>query len=330
VPLQRGDQLGGVGTPPVTPPTTRPRPVIPDPGAYTPLWIAPDGTTLQLNPDFAEGAERFTIKRGVAGLGHAPVDLVTTPALGGGVSVDFVRRREHTILWPLRLRGSTHMEFLTEWRRVADLFVQTGELGPGLFRIRRPDGSEREAVAWYAGGFEQEPDEGAWLTLTPVVKLLVPSGLWRSVEQVEFSATQETTADYLAPYPSIGSGAVIGAASLRNDGIAAAWPTWEIRGPMTQLTAQNLTRGQSFVLTTALSAGQVIHLTTRPLTVTGPAGQNLKGSLNLLAGGKPWRLDPRTVSDVQFTVAGAVAESAPGANDGTRIVLRYYRHHGMS
>jgi hypothetical protein len=329
VPLQRGEQLGGVVTPPTSPPTTRPRPVIPDPGAYTPVWIAPDGTTLQLNPDFAEGAERFTVKRGVAGLGVAPVDVITTPALGGGVSVDFVRRREHTILWPLRIRGATHMEFLTEWRRCADLFAQTSERGPGRFRIRRPDGTEREAVCWYAGGLEQEPDEGAWLTLTPVVKLLVPSGLWRSTTQTEFSATQESTADYLAPYPSIGSGTVIGAATLRNNGIAPAWPEWEIRGPMTQLTATNNTRGQSFVLTHTLAAGEVATLRTRPLEVTGPAGQNLKGSLNLLAGGKPWRIDPGQ-SSVQFTVAGAVAESEPDAGDGTRIVLRYYDHFRMS
>lgn len=328
MPLQRGDQPGGVVTPPTIP--TRPRPVIPEPGVYTPVWIAPDGTQLQLNPDFPDGAERFTVKRGVAGLGHAPVDLVTTSALGGGVSVDFVRRREHTILWPLRIRGATHMEFLTEWRRVADLFVMTNTDGPGLFRITRPDGTRREAVAWYAGGLEQEPDEGAWLTLTPVVKLLVPEGLWRSVTQTEFSQTQEAAADYLAPYPSIGSGTVIGAASLRNDGIADAWPSWEIHGPMTQLTATNITRGQSFVLTTTLAAGQVATITSRPLTVTGPAGQNLKGSLNILAGGKPWRLGPRALSSVQFTVAGAAAETSPGAGDGTRIVLRYYTKYGMS
>jgi hypothetical protein len=332
VPLQRGDQLGGVIiTPPGGDGGPVVRPVITDPGAYTPTWIAPNGTTLQLNPETTTtGAERFTIRRGVAGLGHAPVDVVTTAALGGGVTVDFVRRNAQTILWPLRIRAATHMEFLTELRRCADLFVQTTDLGPGLFRIRRPDGSEREAVAWYAGGLEQEPDEGAWLTLTPVVKLLVPSGLWRTPTQTEFSATQETSADYLAPYPSIGSGAVIGVSKLRNDGIADAFPEWEIRGPMTQLTATNTTRGQSFVLTYTLAAGQTIRLSSRPLTVTGPAGQNLKSSLNLLAGGKPWRLSRRMVNDVQFTVAGATAETTPGADNGTRIVLRYYQHHGMS
>lgn len=327
MPLQRGDHPGGVVvTPP--PPT---RPVIPDPGAYTPVWYAPDGTMLQLNPDTttSSGAERFTVRRGVAGLGIAPVDLVTTAALGGGVSVDFARRREQTILWPLRIRGATHMEFVNEWRRVAGLFEQTGRLGPGLFRITRPDGSQREAVCWYAGGLEQDPDEGAWLTLTPTVKLLVADGLWRSVNQTEFSQTQETAADYLAPYPSIGSGSVIGAASLRNDGVAPAWPTWELHGPMTQLTATNITRGQAFVLTTTLAAGQVATIASRPLTATGPAGQNLKGSLNLLAGGKPWRLDPG-LSSVQFTVAGAAAETAPGAGNGTRIVLRYYTKYGMS
>lgn len=330
MPLQQGDQPGGTGA--EVDEGVTPRPTVVDPGVYTPMWIAPDParTVLQLNPDFPDGAERFTIKRGVAGLGHAPVDLVTTPSLSGGVVVDFVRRREHTILWPLRIRAKTHMEFLTELRRVSDLFTMTEQYGPGLFRIRRPDGSEREAVAWYAGGLEQEPDEGAWLTLTPVVRLLVPAGVWRSVTETEFTATQEAAADYLEPYPSIGSGAVIGAAQMRNDGVTDAWPEWEIRGPMTQLTAENITRGQSFVLTTTLDAGESVILRSRPLEVTGPAGENLKSSLNLLAGGKPWRLDPRTVSDVEFTVSGAAAETAPDADDGTKLFLRYYQNFGMS
>lgn len=328
MPLVRGTTPGGIITPPGTPP--RPRPVIIDPGAYTPVWIAPDGTVLQLNPDFAEGAQRFTVRTGVAGLGVAPVDLVTAPAPGGGVAVDFSRRREQTILWPLRIRGQTHLEFLAEWRRVAGLFTQTARLGPGRLRITRPDGTRREAVAWYAGGFEQEPDEGAWLTATPVVKLLAAEGLWQSVDPTVFSAAQEAAGDYLSPYPSIGSAAVIGAATLRNDGVAEAWPTWTIRGPMTQLVAVNVTRGQSFTLTTTLAAGQTATIATRPLEVRGPAGQNLKGSLNLLAGGKPWRLDPLTVSNVSFTVAGAVAESFAGADDGTKITVQFYAKHEMS
>lgn len=327
MPLVRGNQPGGT-TPPGEP--TTPRPVIPDPGVYTPVWIAPDGTTLQLNPNFSDSVERFTIRRGVAGLGVAPVDLVTAQAPGGGVAVDFVRREPQTILWPLRIRAQTHMEFLAEWRRCAGLFTQTGRLGAGKLRITRPDGSRREAIAWYAGGFEQEPDEGAWLTVTPVVKLLVPSGLWRSVDPTVYEATQEGASDYLTPYPSIGSGTVLGSASLLNAGVADAWPTWTIRGPMTQLVATNVTRGQAFTLTTTLTVGQTATIQSRPLTVTGPAGQNLKSSLNLLAGGKPWRLDPLVSSAVTFTVSGAASETAPGADNGTKITLSFYDEHEMS
>ena len=331
MPLVRGTHPGGTPPPVGTPTTPVPtRVVIPEPGVYTPVWIAPDETVLQLNPDFASGAERFTVKRGLSGLGVAPVELITAPAPAGGVAVDFTRRQPQTILWPLRIRGATHMEFLTEWRRVAGLFTQTSRLGPGKLRITRPDGSRREAIAWYSGGFEQEPDEGAWLQLTPVVKLLVPSGLWRAVDPTLFEATQQDDGDYLEPYPSIGTGSVIGTATLRNDGVAEAWPTWRIRGPMTQLVAVNVTRGQSFTLTTTLDEGEEVTIVSRPLTVTGPAGENLKGALNLLAGGKPWRLDPKKVSDVSFTVTGAVAESEPDADDGTNIFIEFYDEYEMS
>ncbi len=328
MPLVRGDQPGG--TTPQTTSTVSARFVVPDPGVYTPVYIAPDTTELELNPDLSGSVQRFTVKRGVAGLGVAPVELVTVAAPGGGVAVDGTRRQPQTVLWPLRIRADTHLEFITEWRRVAGLFTQTARSGPGRLRITRPDGSRREALVWYSGGLEQEPDEGAWLTITPVVKLLAASGLWRAVDPTRYEATQESSGDYLAPYPSIGSGTVIGAVKMRNRGQAAAWPTWTIRGPMTQLVATNTTRGQSFTLTTTLDVGETATITSRPLTVTGPAGENLKGSLNLLAGGKPWRLDPLAVSDVTFTVTGAAAETAPDADDGTKIVVEFYDEYEMS
>lgn len=297
-------------------------PSLPEVGEYEPWWVAPDGTVLPLNPP---GADFFTLKS-VAGLGATPVDVRTEAAADGGVTVESIRNKERTIAWPLRIRGDTHMEFLARWRDAVELFTQTKRLdAPGQLVIRRPDGTQRTAVCWYSGGLDQEPEEGAWKQVTPVVSLLVPDGYWQAVDPVTRTWSQETPPDFLSPtFPAVSSGAVIGAATLRNDGVQDSWPTWTIRGPMTSLTATNVTRGETFVLTYALAAGQTLTMTTRPIQVRGPGGVQAINALNLLAGGKPWRVGAKSVTDIQFTAAGSAPPTTPGGSDGTSITASFY------
>lgn len=299
--------------------------VIAPAGTYQPQWIAPDGTVLDLNPEsITGGAERFSLKT-VGGLGAVPVELITSPSILGGVTSDFDRDKERTINWPLRIRADTHLEFLAEWRRCVKLFTMTKRLGPGRLRIQRPDGTEREILAKYASGMEGAPDEGAWLRETPVVQLLCPDPYWRDVDPVHFQQFQEAGGDYLSPYPSIGSGKIIGASNWVNAGDADTWPLWTVRGPMTSMTATNVTRGQSFTVTYTLAVGQSLTISSQPIQIRGPAGQNLISSLNLLAGGKPWRIDADSTTQVTFSVAGAAAETSPGADNGTKIEADFYQ-----
>jgi hypothetical protein len=318
MPLPRGSQAGGGQTPGT--PTTPGRVVIPEIGEYTPTWHAPDGTVLELNP---AGSKFFSLKS-VAGLGAVPLDIVTQPAADGGVTVELERPLSRTIVWPIRIRGDTHTEFVARWREVTDLFTQTKRLGPGRLRITRPDGSAREIIAHYSKGLEQDPEDGAWTQVTAPVSLLCPDGYWLNTEPVARQWAQETQPDFLDPFPTISSGQVIGAASLRNNGVADAWPSWSIRGPMTSLTATNVTRGETFVLTYALAAGEVLTMGTRPIEVRGPGGVQAIGALNLLAGGIPWRVDAKSTTDIQFTAAGAEPPSTPGGTDGTSISATFY------
>ncbi len=320
MPLSRGTEVGG------TPGTGDGDggtgvPVVPTIGEYTPEWHAPDGTVLALNPP---GSDFFSLKS-VAGLGAVPLEQTTEPAADGGVTVENERPLERMIVWPLRIRGDTHLEFLERWRTVVDLFTQTRRLGPGRLRIIRPDGSAREIIAKYSKGLEQDPEDGAWTMATPPVSLLCPDGYWQAIDPVSRTWSQETQPDFLTPtFPTISSGAVIGAASLRNNGVADAWPTWTIRGPLTSLTATNVTRGETFILTYTLTAGQTLTMSTRPIEVRGPAGVQAIAALNLLAGGIPWRVDAKSVTDIQFTAAGAAAPTVPGGADGTQITASFY------
>lgn len=295
-------------------------PVIPDIGSYLPIWIAPDGSRLNLNP----GRSDFMSLRSVSGLGAAPVDLITTPSADGGVIVEFVRPKERTVLWPLRLRADTHLDFLTLWYDVVERFTQTRRLNkPGQLLLRRPNGQERVIPAWYASGLEQDAEEGAWTELSPVINLLCPSPFWLDNSTTSRIWSQEAGVDYLNPYPSFGSGQVIGAATVYNDGVKEAWPTWTVTGPLTSLTAVNQTRNETFTLTYTLARGETLTMTTRPIRVLGKAGERATNSLNLLTGGIPWRIDAKTTTMIQFTAVGSAVESVAGLGDGTSIRMDY-------
>lgn len=319
MPLVRGNTPGLPTLPDDGQPGRQP-PIIPEIGVFSPSWIAPDGTRLALNP---EGSGFMSLKS-VSGLGAAPVDIVSTPSADGGTIVEFVRPKERSVIWPLRMRADTHLEFLALWRQTVELFTQCRRLNlPGTLRLRRPDGTERQIPAWYSSGFEQDPEDGAWTEVTSNVNLYCPSPFWVDSAPVTKEWLQEVAVDYLNPYPSFGSGQVIGAATILNDGVTDAWPTWTIRGPMTSLVALNVTRNETFTITYTLLRNETLTMTTRPVQVRGKTGEQAVSALNLLAGGIPWRLNAASTTSITFTAAGAAAESVAGANDGTSIQMSF-------
>lgn len=302
------------GSPPRVPP------VIPAIGVYLPIWEAPDGGRLNLNP----GRSDFMTLRSVSGLGAVPVDPITTPSADGGVIVEYVRPKERTILWPLRWRADTHLDFLDMSYDVVERFTQCRRLNkPGKLILRRTNGQERMIPAFYASGLEQDAEEGFWTEQTSVINLLCPSPFWIDTTRVSREWLQEAGVDYLNPYPSFGSGEVIGAATIENPGVEPTWPTWTIRGPLTSLVALNSTRNETFTLTYALARGETLTMTTRPIRVRGKLGEPAQNALNLLSGGVPWRLDAKTTTDIVFTANGSAVESTDGAGDGTSVAMSF-------
>jgi hypothetical protein len=315
---------GLIPVPPVVEPVPV-RTVVPAPGIYRAVWIAPDGTELDLNPSPGDGlgGGLFSLKAN-AGLGAVPVQHITTDNPAGGVIVEATRPQERTILWPVRMRASTHLGLLDLWRYVTRLFTQTRDLGPGRLRLTRPDGSAREILAYYSSGLEGEPEDGTWLQVTGVINLLAPDPFWTATTQVVQEYKEAIRPTYLDPYMTVSSGRVFGASSVPNTGDRAVWPTWTIRGPMTALVATNVTRDEFFTVTHTLAAGELLTITGRPIEVRGPAGENLVAALGLTTGGgKPWRLDPRTVTDVTFFLTGSAPDTTATSNDGTRVRLSY-------
>lgn len=306
MPIQKG---AGTVTPPPPPPPEKT--VVPPLGIWVPTWLAPDGTVLDLN---AADAKNWWTLDSVTGLGIAPVSIVSDDDPAGGVIVRAVQPRPRNITWPIRMMGVDHMAFLANWRHVAGKLAQTRRLGPGRLRIARPDGTAREIFAYYQTGFDGEPGQVWWYD-TDAVSLFCPDPFWQAVDPITYERESSAPVDFLDPYPSVSSGQVIGEPTMMlNPGDAEAWPTWVITGPMDSITASNNTLGMSFTLTFELDPGEQIRMTTRPLDVVGPAGENLAGALDW-PDADPWYLDPG-LNEVEFVVAGA--------DPDTRVVLSFH------
>lgn len=306
--------------PPPTLATAAPGPVIftnPPVGTMRATWIDPTGVEWDLSSP--NGEIGWFTRPGVAGWGAAPVTIVTDPLARGGVSVRHQRDEPSRLTWPVHIWGDTHMEWLTRYRQLMRAFTLTKRRGAGIMRVARPDGSAREIPCLYEDGFGGEPNENHDFA-NPVLTLFCPDGFWRDVvpQTVRRSYAAAPT-PYLAPYPTVSSGQVLGATTIDNDGDIEVWPSWQLTGPATQLVATNVTTGKSFTLTHNLLAGEIITIIRTPTRtlVRGPGDVNLIGKLNFPSA-VLWSLLPGP-NDIDFQVSG----SGPG----TDILLSYYRRY---
>jgi hypothetical protein len=273
---------------------------------YPPGW----SVGLPLDP----GGGRIITLDAVSGLGLAPRSITSDPDPIGGSRVRHIQRQARRIIWPQRFRSDTLMGLKSQWRQYGDAYALTDELGPGILRITYPDGSVREIEAYYESGFDGEPGQGHTYD-TAVTVLYCPDPLFRDPTPVVLTRSYVASPSvYLNPYRTFGTGQVLDESTLTNPGTVDAWPTWVLTGPATELTATNLTTGESFTVTYTLSAGQTITITTRPSEIIGPAGQNLINSMDWPSS-KLWRLQ-RGANDVDLAVLGA--------GSGTSVTATFY------
>lgn len=266
-------------------------------------WVDPTGVEWMLDVP----SQGWVTPRGRAGLGAAPVGMVTDPHPRGGARVRHIQPQPRTITLPVDVWGQSPLEFTQRWRDLMRAFTMTRRLGPGIFRKMLPDGEVREIRAYYDGGFDGQPGRGH-VSDTAVVSLFCEDPFWSGTAVVSAPYTNGAAVSYLNPYLTVSPSSVLGATTATNPGDVEAWPQWQITGPASAVTATNNTTGQSFTLTGALTAGQTATITTDPPTVRGPAGENWTGNLNW-PGAVLWALEPG-VNDVTFSVTGATAATS--------------------
>lgn len=307
----------GAGT--VVTPTIPPRSTPADIGTIRATWHAPDGSEWLLTPPPGQDYQWLTLT-GIAGWGAPPVSLPADSHPRGGVRIRHRRVEARTLTWPIHVWGTDHMDFWQRREAITNAFAQTTDLGPGVLRVARPDGSARQISGTYIDGAEGTAGED-WLHANLIIQLLCEDPWWRDVQPTtDFREHTTGSAAFLNPFMTVASSQVLGETVIHNSGNVVAWPVWTITGPATEIVATNHTTGESWTLTPDFGDGDSIGgntatITTDPPTVRGPEGETWTGRLNW-PGARLWGIQPGA-NEVTFEVSGSEA--------GTRIEWSYYR-----
>lgn len=273
----------------------------------TATWIDPAGVEWPLT-DISPDLGYFT-RPEVSGWNARPYELVTDPRSTGGEQIRFIRANPARITWPLHIWADTHTDFVARYRAIRAAFMSTLWTGqPGVLRITRPDGTAREIDCYCEDGWQGEAGEN-WMWANPVLTLFAPEGTWRDTAIISVPRAYTPGADFFNPYPTVSSAQVLGRVPVTNLGELIAWPSWNITGPASVVTATNYTTNQSWVLTYTLTAGQTAVINTKPRpSARGPVGENLVGAFNWPSASL-WPLMPG-INDIEFNVAGAASGTA--------------------
>lgn len=187
--------------------------------------------------------------------------------------------------------------------------------GDGRLRATRHDGTERELTCRYVSSLqitEQKAFDAAWQALC--VFRAVDPYWYDSTESTFLFAPAGSPGTFFPFFPLVlGASEASTSATVANDGHVASWPIWEIVGPG-NVTATNVSTGESWDLDYSIDAGDVVTVDTRPgvKSVTSVADGNLFANLT----GTLWQLGVGD-NDVSLTMSGATADS--------RVLLRWAR-----
>lgn len=272
-------------------------------------WVGPNGTTINLTDLAGAG---YLIENGTDGelFGAAASDIVADAAQEGStVRGTYTPPRIGTMA--VYVEGATEQQFRDRWRTLVSAFTSTKRSGPGWLRVTWPDGTAREIAALFDDGLK---NSGAVRSQLSSVTLYCPDPYWRDTVPVPLSRMQSTSADFLAPYPSVSPSNTLGDTILTNPGDTDAYINWLISGPASSVIATRNDTGDSWTLDIAgktshgpLAVGEQATVWTDPPQVRGPTGEVWTAALNWPQA-ELWALPPGDTS-VTFQIIGAAVGS---------------------
>lgn len=287
--------------------------VVEDVGSITATWTDPTGVDWDLSNSGVDSPGWFTLP-GPSGWNATTYEIVTDPLTRGGESVRFIRSKPGRLVWPLYIYGDTHLAYVDNLRRIKRAITMTVHRRvPATLTVTRPDSTARSIQCYYESGFEGENGE-SWLWSKDTVTLFCPDGYWQDISEQSVTYSYVAGSDFLNPFPQVSAGLALGEAQINNVGDVDAWPTWELTGPFTAVSATNIDTGYQWTLNYPLLAGETATVTTAQPSIRGPIGQNLTPALDW-PDAYLWWLAPG-VNNIVLNVTGA--------DVGTSVRLAYY------
>lgn len=220
-----------------------------------------DNSTYVLNPDFI-------------GFGIPPAEVRIEASAGDGGVYRHSKRGVRQIDMSVTIIGTDRDDVQTKLRRLSRLLQDTS--GPTLVRAEYSDGESLSLEAHYVGGAESQWGSSAGLIWNRwALSFQCPTPYWESGTTEEFTVTTGNTGRGLLPELTklkVTSSQVFGVITVDNQGDVPAYPTWYLRGPLSDITITNGT--QSFSFDESIVAGETITINTETGEVTDDGGAN--------------------------------------------------------
>ncbi|MEU6635704.1 phage distal tail protein [Streptomyces rochei] len=290
--------------------TTPTGPKVRDVRATTVTWTSSSGRITSLS-DFNDPQSGAFVMPGVAGTGLPDYSYFTdqSPAFDGSV-VRGARAGQRQITIPLHLWGPDRPTCMARYHRlVQDLNPLSG---PGTLAFSEADGSTRRISAFYSDGFtgQEDDDKTGRHWMTAILVFIAPSPYFLGEDKTVSFQVGGASDTFLPILPwKVKDSQVLGSVKVINLGEVYTYPVWAIKGPATAATITNVTTGESFVLTRAMSSSDTAVIDTRE----GIKDARLNGSTNLWPnlGSSPvlWPLRPGE-NNLSLNVAGASGDSS--------------------
>lgn len=205
---------------------------------------------------------RFLMLSGVVGRMAPPAKVTTLPVPAGvGSRLLGSAHLERPVAVPVAFPGSiSDRAELRRWARVLDPVPGEGTLtvvdGPHAGRFMRC-----VCEAGLDDLSEVRPDLN---TGNLIFRAVYP--YWLDGAEQSSTITQGTTGTTWFPFLPLVLGAsdAFGVLTVTVAGDVPSWPVITVRGPGQEMTAQNLTTGESWTVTGAIAAGALLTVDTRP------------------------------------------------------------------
>jgi len=282
------------------------------------LESASDAFDLNDISDSDFGVEALS---GVTGLGLPPVQLQWLEGAGDGAVFRGSRIQPRDIDIPLFLRAPDRFSLQNLLSRVAKMLTS-----PMTLRFVEDDGSDWSLQVYRVGGgvYAYGVDTRGLDELRTIVTVRAGDPFWTySVATQRVVGTSNAGRGLLKGTTSLSKLKLSGSSAsglilMENDGDVAAYPVWQITGPIAPVSPNpafvaTSQTGESFTWNGTLTAGQTLTIDARTASVVDGTGANRYG--DLAAAPKFWTIPPGIS---QATI------SAQGTSSGTAITATWY------